>query len=488
VTSQTGDLVSPALDLTCGGLLPVLSERERAPALVEARDGAIVGDWLSRAALRERIGEVAAAFGDADKGLVFVLVRNDLATVTAILAARALGHAVALLDAKAAPDALQALVEAYDPEFLVFEGEPPITLDTVATAQGVRVGRRAGVRESSPHGDLALLLSTSGTTGSAKFVRLSADNILTNARQIATALNVRPGEVGIGHLALHYSYGWSVLASHLLVGAPVALMDDSIMSPTFWPTVETVGGAHFPGVPFHYTALARFGLGVVPASVTTFTQAGGALDLRFQRKIRSEAQARGAGFYVMYGQTEAGPRITTLPDADFEARAGSVGLALDGGTLTILDDEGHPAPAGQAGHVIYTGANVMLGYATQRADLALGDEQGGRLETGDLGYLDADGFLFLTGRSKRISKIFGLRISLDEIEARLVEAGPCAALDAQEKILVFHEPEAADMRARLSALAEALGLPSAAFKAHLVESLPRKASGKLDYNALKELL
>ena len=487
MTSPAGDCVALALDTTCGGLLPVLADREQAPTLAEAKDGA-VGVWLTRADLRQRVAETAAAFGEAEKSLVFVLTRNDVATVTAILAARALGHAVALLDAKAAPEALQALAEAYDPEFLVFEGAPPLAVAEVAAVNGASVGRRAGRRASRPNADLALLLSTSGTTGSAKFVRLSAGAILENARQIAVALDIQPADVGVGHLALHYSYGWSVLASHLLAGASVALMDDSIMSPTFWPTIAAAGGTHFPGVPFHYTALARFGLGVVPASITSFTQAGGALDLRFQRKIHEQAQARGAGFYVMYGQTEAGPRITTVPAGDFEAKAGSVGVALDGGALSILDDDGKALPAGQAGHVVYTGRNVMLGYATRRDELALGDEQQGRLETGDLGYLDADGFLFLTGRSKRISKIFGLRISLDEIEGRLTEAGPCAALDAGEKILIFHEPDADDIRGRLSALAEALGLPSAAFKAHVVDSLPRKSSGKLDYGALKELL
>lgn len=476
-----------AFDATCDGLLSFIADREDAPALAEARDGAC-GAWLTRSALRARVAEISAGFGGADKGLAFVLVRNDIATVAGILAARALGHAVALLDAKAPPEALVALLDAYDPEFVVFAGDPPVAFDAVATHHGISIGQRSTGRVSAPHADLALLLSTSGTTGSAKFVRLSGDAVVTNARQIARALQIEPTDVGVGHLALHYSYGWSVLSSHFVSGAAVALMDDSIMSPTFWPTIAAAGGTQFPGVPFHYTALARFGLNVAPPCVTSFTQAGGALDLRFQTKIHEQAAARGARFFVMYGQTEAAPRITTLPSDVFGAKTGSVGVALEGGTLSVVGEQGEALPAGDIGHVIYAGANVMMGYATGRDDLALGDEQDGRLETGDLGYLDSDGFLFLTGRSKRISKIFGLRISLDEIEARLSEGGPCAALDANERIVVFHEPEAGEMRARLSALAEALGLPSVAFKAQLVDSLPRKTSGKLDYNALKELL
>ena len=108
-----------------------------------------------------------------------------------------------------------------------------------------------------------------------------------------------------------------------------------------------------------------------------FTQAGGALDLRIQRKIHEWAAQRGGQFFVMYGQTEASPRMTTLQHADFAAKSGSVGAALAGGRLSILDESGAPAPADTIGTVVYEGPNVMLGYAMSRSDLGKGDEMMG---------------------------------------------------------------------------------------------------------------
>ena len=134
--------------------------------------------------------------------------------------------------------------------------------------------------------------------------------------------------------------------------------------------------------------------------------------------------ARGGRFFVMYGQTEATARIAYVPPDRLSEKLGSAGIAIPGGRLSI-----EPAGAGTmdgpvTGEVVYEGPNVMLGYATGSGDLALGDELGGVLRTGDIGYLDEDGFLFLVGRSKRIAKVFGLRINLDEVEAAMREHGP----------------------------------------------------------------
>ena len=205
-------------------------------------------------------------------------------------------------------------------------------------------------------------------------MRLSRDAVAANARQIAEALAIDELSVGVAHLPLHYSYG--VLHCHLASGGrgPNLFVNDSITSPSFWSKIGKVGGSHFPGVPFHYAALARLGAGVVPDSISVFTQAGGALDLRIQTKIHEWATLRGGQFFVMYGQTEASPRMATLQHADFSRKAGSVGVALAGGRLSIVDDKGAPLPADTIGTVVYEGPNVMLGYAMSRCDLGKGDE------------------------------------------------------------------------------------------------------------------
>jgi acyl-coenzyme A synthetase/AMP-(fatty) acid ligase len=275
----------------------------------------------------------------------------------------------------------------------------------------------------------------------------------------------------------------------LTSGGRLCLINDSITSPSFWSKIGKVGGSHFPGVPFHYVALARLGQGLVPDSVKTFTQAGGALDLRVQTKIREWAAQRAGQFFVMYGQTEASPRMATLQHADHARKAGSVGVALNGGQFSILDESGALLPAEVVGTVVYKGPNVMLGYAMSRADLGKGDEMNGRLETGDLGRLDAEGFLYLTGRTKRFAKIAGYRLGLDEIEQELFAVCPVACLDLGEKIAVAHEQESETaLKARVRELADTYKVPSSSFALRKIAQIPRAASGKIDYARLKDLV
>ena len=129
-----------------------------------------------------------------------------------------------------------------------------------------------------------------------------------------------------------------------------------------------------------------------------------------------------------------------------------------------MTSSGAPLPADAVGTVVYEGPNVMLGYAMSRADLGKGDEMNGRLETGDLGRLDAEGFLYLTGRTKRFAKIAGYRLGLDEIEKELFAVCPVACLDLGEKIAVAHEQESETaLKARVRELADSYKVPSSSF-------------------------
>ena len=150
---------------------------------------------------------------------------------------------------------------------------------------------------------------------------------------------------------------------------------------------------------------------------------------------------------------------------------------------------GAPLPADAVGTVVYEGPNVMLGYAMSRADLGKGDEMNGRLETGDLGRLDVEGFLYLTGRTKRFAKIAGYRLGLDEIEKELFAVCPVACLDLGEKIAVAHEQESETaLKARVRELADSYKVPSSSFALRKVAQIPRASSGKIDYARLKDLV
>jgi acyl-CoA synthetase (AMP-forming)/AMP-acid ligase II len=485
------------LDRSCGGLLPLISRLEASSAVYNDRNDS----WLTREELRAASLNLAKTIAAEQKRLVFLLCGVNSETIIGLLAAAAAGHVTALIDPALPEHLMTGLIESYQPELILGPNgsseKLPYARNDKATVRSAQSG--AGVVEwiaresgsSFPPIDpaLQLLLSTSGTTGGQKYVRLSRDAVVANAHQIAQALAIDERSVGIAHLPLHYSYGLSVVTSHLIAGGRLCLVNDSITSPSFWSKIGNVGGSHFPGVPFHYVALARLGTGLVSESVKTFTQAGGALDLRVQTKIRDWATQRGGQFFVMYGQTEASPRMATLQHADHARKAGSVGVALAGGQFSIVDENGAPLPADAIGTVVYEGPNVMFGYAMSRADLGKGDEMNGRLETGDLGRLDAEGFLYITGRTKRFAKIAGYRLGLDEIEKELFAVCPVACLDLGEKIAVAHEQESETaLKARVRELADTYKVPSSSFALRKIAQIPRAASGKIDYARLKDLV
>lgn len=482
-----------ALDSSCAGLLPLIAPAETAPAIRDDLSDA----WLTRADVRAASLALAGKIASERKELVFLFCGANKETVIGLLGAAAAGHAIALVDPSLPSDRLKGLIDAYRPEIVLGARELGETMRAVAPGKAGSLESAAGAIEWISSGaeptpiepSLTVLLSTSGTTGSRKYVRLSRDAVAVNARQIAQAVAVDERSVGIAHLPLHYSYGLSIVTSHLMVGGRICLISDSITSPTFWSKIAGAGGTHFPGVPFHYATLARLGLGLAPDSINVFTQAGGALDLRIQTKMHEFAKARGGRFFVMYGQTEASPRMATLAHADFSEHAGSVGLALAGGRLSIVDHKGSSLPAGAVGTVVYEGPNVMLGYAVARPDLGEGDEMKGRLETGDLGRLDQAGFLTLTGRAKRFAKIAGYRLGLDEIEQELTAICPVACLDLGDKIAVAHEREDdAPLKARVRELAANYKVPPSSFVLRRIAQIPRGGSGKTDYARLKEAL
>ena len=260
------------LDPSCGGLLPLIAPLEAAPAIRDDRGNV----WLTREEVRVASLRLAETIASEQKQLVFLFCGANSETVIGLLAAAAAGHATALIDPSLTGDRLKGLVEAYQPELILgsraFGEKLRAVADAAANTRSLT--SEAGViewiaRDAEPpsvpiNPALELLLSTSGTTGSQKYVRLSRDAIVANARQIAEALAIDERSVGVAHLPLHYSYGLSIVTSHLAAGGGICLVDDSITSPSFWSKIGKVGGSHFPGVPFHYAALARLGAGIVP--------------------------------------------------------------------------------------------------------------------------------------------------------------------------------------------------------------------------------
>ena len=262
----------------------------------------------------------------------------------------------------------------------------------------------------------------------------------------------------------------------------MGVLDDGL-----WRLVRATRATAFAGVPFHWESLLRLDLARLEVpSLGLFTQAGGRLSPERIRHAAAMCAARGGRFHVMYGQTEAGPRMTTLPAGEALSRTGSVGPALPGGRLEILTDTGPTTAPGVVGEVVYYGANVMMGYAESRADLASGDVCHGRLATGDLGRLDEDGYLHLTGRNRPFAKLFGLRLDLADVEAACEAIAPVVALEeGQRLVLVTTATDPETLRRLRTVTATATGLPAGALSCRTIDAFPRLSSGKLDRRRLE---
>lgn len=448
------------------------------------------GGWMSRARLAEDVLGLAQTLSKRRPGLIFVFTGNNYASIAVYLAALEAARPVALFDARLDPEFKERLIERYQPELVFQPGREGFFKPPLASIESLGPGYNAWALAqpggAEPHPDLALLLSTSGSTGSPKLVRLSRANLESNAQAIVQALSLNEGERPLTSLPIHYSYGLSVLNSHLVAGAGVVLTDEGLMSRGLWDTFRERECTSLAAVPFGYQVLDRIGfLDFDLPTLKTMTQAGGRLGEKLAARFHEGLAGRGVELRIMYGQTEATARIAVMPSGALPEKLGAAGRVVQGGRLSIETERGETTRPGVSGQVIYRGPNVMLGYAQRRQDLARGDENQGRLATGDLGLLDEDGFLHLTGRIKRIAKVFGLRVNLDEMEELCAELGPVAVLGAGDKLVVFHQAAPELARAFGRRLAQRLRLPPTALNFRVRSALPLGSNGKVDYPALE---
>jgi long-chain acyl-CoA synthetase len=454
-----------------------LSQPDDATAAIDARSST---QW-SYATLRADAASIQAALPDLGrKSLGLMLAQNRYECLAAYLGALNAGSALILLDATLNSELLQEFLQAYQPDW-IFTLQSDLNIPgyqpSASQQPGLFVAQQT--QDLDLHPDLALLLNTSGSTGSPKLVRLTLANLAANATSIAEYLQLTPDDRPITSLPLPYSYGLSVINSHLHAGAAIVFTDDSVLRREFWDAIDRFGCTSFAGVPYTYQLLLQASLLTKRgASLKTLTQAGGRLDETSIRTMLTLADTRRWRFFVMYGQTEATARISYVPSDQLSQKVGSVGIAIPKGSLTT--DE-------QTGELLYSGPNVMMGYAECRADLALGDELHGTLRTGDIARIDADGYTYITGRLKRFLKLFGKRFNLDDVENILSRhiASPAACFGSDDLLQIAIEGIDAtnDVREMVCKLFD---LPRTAVSVIAVAELPRTANGKLNYQALTQ--
>ncbi|MFN7634392.1 MAG: AMP-binding protein, partial [Acetobacteraceae bacterium] len=319
------------------------------PALIDG-----TGARMDHGALRAAVDRAMRDLPAGRKALVLVRPRPVAASVVAILAVLAAGHALMLLDPGLPDDRFAGVLERVRPGLVLDEGPLPAPWAPAAPVAGLVAWAPGWGTVAEPHPDLALVLPTSGTTGDPRLGRLSRAALAANVAAVVAATGIRPDDLAAAHLPLAYAFGLSVVLTHLAAGAAVLLPADGMPAPGFWAALRTAGATTLPGVPFHVETLARLGgpdrLDL--PTLRTVLQAGGRAAPAALARLYAAMDARGGRLLVMYGQTEAGPRMAVLPHDAFPDRPGSVGWALPGGRFAVLGPDGAPRPPGTAGDIV----------------------------------------------------------------------------------------------------------------------------------------
>lgn len=424
--------------------------------------------------------------------LVFSMCTNSIGSVAGYVSFMEGNIVPVLLNAHVETELYENLLSIYRPNYIWRPVEENPSDDVVFSAYGYELVKNSSDKHDI-NPELALMLTTSGSTGSPKFVRQSRDNVRINAEQIVEYLGITSEEKPITTLPMNYTYGLSIINSHLMAGATILLTDKGLMQREFWQFFKDEGATSFGGVPYTYEMLdkLRFMRMELP-TLRYMTQAGGKLSPELHKKFAEYAEEKGKKFIVMYGQCEATARMAYLPAEDSLRKYGFMGVAIPGGKFELIDADGNViTEPNVSGELVYYGPNVTLGYAEKPEDLSLGDERNGRLDTGDMAIVDEEGYYKIVGRKKRFLKVYGNRVNLDELDGLIrTQYGNVNVVSAgyDDHVMVFVSKDERSINSDdiKKYLSEKTGLNPAAFKSVEIDSIPRNDSGKVLYRELEK--
>lgn len=424
--------------------------------------------------------------------LVFNLCRNETASLAGYTGFLNAKIVPLMLKADLDKDLLKSFIITYKPDYLHVPSDMAAAFTDsreIYKNLGYSLIKTPYNNEFELHDELALLLTTSGSTGSPKLVRQSYKNIEANTKSIVKYLNIEETERAITTLPMNYTYGISIINTHLMTGACLILTEKGLMQKEFWQQLKENKATSFGGVPYTYEMLERLRFFRMDLpSLKYLTQAGGKLSPDLHEKFAKWAIENGKKFIVMYGQTEATARMAYLPCEKSLEKYGSMGIAIPGGKFSLIDENGEEITTPETvGELVYEGDNVTLGYAQCGDDLKKGDERGGRLVTGDMAKFDKDGFFYIAGRKKRFLKIYGNRVNLDETE-RLIKSNfkdiDCACTGIDDKMDIFiTNPLYKEIV--LKFISAKTGINHNAFTVNIISEIPKNEAGKTLYKELE---
>jgi acyl-CoA synthetase (AMP-forming)/AMP-acid ligase II len=285
--------------------------------------------------------------------------------------------------------------------------------------------------------DLASIVYTSGSTGAPKGVMLSHLNVASNTHSIIQYLHLTDTDRVMAILPLYYIYGRSLLTTHFCAGGSIVLDNRFAFPQVVLQTMRTTKVTGFAGVPSTFLILlnrstvrdSKF------ESLRYVTQAGGSMAPAIQKEVaRVFAPAK---LFIMYGTTEASPRLSYLEPEMLPLKWGSIGKAIPNVDLFVADENGNELPPGHTGEIVARGSNIMAGYWNDPVETAK-VMRNGLYYTGDIGKTDEGGYVYVIGRTKDVTKVGGFRVSTKEIEDALLEINEiheAAAISVDDPVL-----------------------------------------------------
>lgn len=422
------------------------------------------------------------------RSLIFLLCKNTVGSVVGYMGFVEHEAVPVMLNAKMDRELLTNLLRIYTPAYIWAPTEETVQFEYEKLYECYGYTLLKTDNEIYPLNDkLQLCMTTSGSTGSPKFVRYKKGNLEVNAKNVAIAFGWDENERPICDLGMQYTMGLNVINTHLYVGATVLLTTYNLMSSEFWDYIKKERGTNFTGVPFSYDIFYRLHFDRMDLpDLHTLSQGGGKLtDARFIQ-LAEYAQKTGKRFIASFGTTETSARMACLPAEFALTKTGSIGRAIPEGKLFLIDENGAilTEPVAE-GEMCYRGPNVTMGYAVCKEDLLKGDEFNGEYHTGDLARRDEDGCYYVTGRLSRFLKLLSYRVSLDQSERMIQqEFGidcACAGTDKRMNIYITDGSKKSEV---LDFISMKTGLFKNLFKIIAIPEIMRNESGKIRYKEL----
>lgn len=393
--------------------------------------------WAQARAFAAFLNQSGIAAGDR----IAVILPNGIEAIVACYGSWLVGAVIVPLNAQARARDFEPWLRHSEARCLVHEAgnrDATLAVDAIDTPllrivtnsrnpDGASIAWHTVVESTAPPvsaqrkpDELALILYTSGTTGAPKGVMLSHANLAANVDSIITYLELGKDDSIVSVLPFYYSYGASILHTHLAVGAYLVIEPNLVFPHLMVETMARERVSGFSGVPSTFLLL----LNRVPladydlSSLRYVTQAGGAMAPATTQRLR-EALPR-VRIFIMYGQTEATARLAWLPPDKLEEKSGAVGVPIPGVELVVRREDGHAADTFEIGEVFARGPNIMLGY-WRNPDATAGVLHDNWLKTGDMGHFDDDGFLYLSGRRSDMIKTGAHRVHPKDVEEVIAE-------------------------------------------------------------------